>query len=86
MLFFSFFTKLDQMSRVGSRGRHRKCRPKIKPIPLAGREGFYVIKLQGYKSSLDGFTASGTKDLEVVSKINQLLASLIHEEILKVYQ
>ena len=30
MLFFSFsfFTKLDQMSRVGSRGRHPKCRPK----------------------------------------------------------
>ena len=27
MLFF-FFTKLDQMSRVGSRGRHPKCRPK----------------------------------------------------------
>ena len=26
--FFSFFTKLDQMSRVGSRGRHPKCRPK----------------------------------------------------------
>ena len=25
---FSFFTKLDQMSRVGSRGRHPKCRPK----------------------------------------------------------
>ena len=25
---FLFFTKLDQMSRVGSRGRHPKCRPK----------------------------------------------------------
>ena len=31
MLFFSFFffTKVDQMSRVGSRGRHPKCRPNI---------------------------------------------------------
>ena len=30
MLFFLIFlfTKLDQMSRVGSRGRHPKCRPK----------------------------------------------------------
>ena len=27
-LFLFFFTKLDQMSRVGSRGRHPKCRPK----------------------------------------------------------
>ena len=30
MLFL--FTKLDQMSRVGSRGRHPKCRPKTGKI------------------------------------------------------
>ena len=28
LFLFFFFTKLDQMSRVGSRGRHPKCRPK----------------------------------------------------------
>ena len=27
-IFFYFFTKLEQMSRVRSRGRHWKCRPK----------------------------------------------------------
>ena len=29
MLFFFFFTKSEEMSRVGSRGRHAGCRPKI---------------------------------------------------------
>ena len=28
LFFFFFFTKLDQMSRVGSRSQHPKCRPK----------------------------------------------------------
>ena len=36
MLFFFFlFTKLHQMSRVGSRGRHPKYRPKNQEIKLA---------------------------------------------------
>ena len=34
LFFFFFFTKLDQMSRVGSRGRHPKCRSN-KPILTA---------------------------------------------------
>ena len=38
MLFFlSFFTKLDEMSRVGSKGRHPKCRPK--------KDGFVFRKI-----------------------------------------
>ena len=37
MLFFSFFTKLDEMSRVGSKGQHPKCRPK--------KDGFVFRKI-----------------------------------------
>ena len=51
MLFFSFFfTKLDQMSRVGSRGRHLKCRPKnpvvLFQVPLLRSHLSYLQNLQ----------------------------------------
>ena len=36
MLFFFFFTKSEEMSRVGSRGRHAGCRPKKKLGSLGG--------------------------------------------------
>ena len=43
MLFF--FTKLDQMSRVGSRGRHPKCRPNCSGFVGFGQNVQNVKKL-----------------------------------------